>query len=162
MPISWNMNTMDNKHADVLLLDNQLQFRLNIKNVKAITHLSSSQTELFGAKYIDFKFDDQYHIKNLLGEPIAIKRCEHILPNMERWKKVIKKFKSTSYLQAIQIKPYAFSNDDEYNTISPSLRIDFAPKKKLAPNEPIPTYNATNLQKKFDKRDRIFSFRINV
>ena len=34
-------------------------------------------------------------------------------------------------MQVIQIKPYSFLNDDKYNTISPSLRIDIFPKKNL-------------------------------
>ena len=66
--------------------------------------------------------------------------------------------KTTSYLQSVQIKPYPFSADDKYISISPSLGIDIALKKKLAPNKPIPIYNAAKLLSKYNKRNRIFGF----
>ena len=54
------------------------------------------------------------------------------------------------------IKPYSFANDDKYNTISPSLRIDICPKNlDLAPNKPIRIYNAAKLQHKFNTKSKV-------
>ena len=87
----------------------------------------------------------------------SIKRYHNLLPNAQQWKRTIKRMKQSTYLKTIEIKPYSFSRDDKYKSIFASLGIDLAPKKKLAPNKPIPSYTAEKLMRKYATRNRIFT-----
>ena len=108
-------------------------------------------------KYVDWKRDTHYHNVDPLGNPISIKKYHNILPNKDRWTRTIKRMKQSTYLKRIHIKPYPFSRDDKYKSTFASYGIDFALKKKLAPNKPIPSYTAAKLIHKFNTRARLFS-----
>ena len=157
VPINWDMTMVPVTYTNVLMNDDQLEYRMNIDNVKSLTHIASELSVSNGTKYIDFKRDTTLHNVDLLGNPIGIKRFDNIYRRDEtKWNKRIKRRKKTTHNISIKLKPYPFSNDDKYISKLVSLGIDFAPKKKLAPVKPIPNYNALKRQKKYARRTRMF------
>ena len=126
---------MNDKYRIILLSKYELEYRINIPQIKCLYHILSDPT----------------NIKISISENLPL-----LLTDIDKWKKWVKSIKSTKYKYQLKIKPFPYSSPLRYKSISVSLGFELTPSNKLAPDKPIPEFSSNELSRKRVRRQELF------